>query len=290
MSRPVVAYGIDVSYHNGDLNFGKMNPVPQFVIIRVGYGTHMDSKANAYRLQLEQLGIPYGVYLYSYALTAEQALSEAHFTLNAISEWHVQVGVWYDMEDADGYKEKHGVTDASRITEFCRIFCSTVQGAGYYTGIYASKSWFGTKIIGLPQYDKWVAWWGTPNDGKKRTDTSEMGTMQQYSSTFGRMDMDCIFVPLETYNVTPFSRDKSIEEYALDVWKGKYGTGAARKIALDATKYGYNAIQDKVNEFGKVAGDVWAGKYGNGAERVTLLLKAGYDPDIIQQIVNITRK
>lgn len=287
MSKPIYAYGIDVSEHNGNLSFNSMEPRPDFVIVRVGFYTTMDKKANAYRLQLEALGIPYGVYLYSYALNNEQALAEAHFVLNAIKDWNVKVGVWYDMEDADGYKAKHGVTDASRITEFCRIFCSTVQSAGYYTGIYASKSWFGTKIIGLDQYDKWVAWWGTPNDGKKRTDTSNMGTMQQYSSTNGSMDKDCTFVALSTYDISPKNKGKSIDDYALEVWQGKYGTGSNRKFALDATRYGYNAIQRRVNELGKVAQDVWDGKYGNGAERVMLLNKAGYDPYIIQQIVNI---
>lgn len=290
MGKPVVAYGIDVSYHNGNLSFNKMNPVPQFVILRVGYGTTLDKKANAYRLQLENLGIPYGVYLYSYALTVEQAKAEAKFTINAISEWDVKVGVWYDMEDGDGYKAKHNALDATLITDMCRTFCTIVEDAGYYAGIYASKSWFGTKIIGLDRFDKWVAYWGTPNDGVKRTDTSNMGTMQQYSSTNGTLDKDCTFVDLSVYNVQPSKPYKSIDQYALEVWQGKYGTGSARKKALDSTKYGYNAIQKRVNELGKVANDVWAGKYGNETQRFLLLQKAGYDPNIVQQIVNILAK
>lgn len=287
MSRAVTAYGIDVSYHNGSIDFSKMNPVPDFVIIRVGYATTMDKRANEYRLQLEKLGIPYGVYLYSYALTPKQALDEANFTINAIRDWDVRVGVWFDMEDGDGYKAKHNALGASLITEMCRVFCTAIECEGYYTGIYASKSWFGTKIIGLERFDKWVAWWGTPNDGKKRTDTSDMGTMQQYSSTNGTLDRDCTFIPLSTYNIQPQKVDKSLDQYALEVWQGKYGTGDTRKQALEKTKYGYKAIQNRVNELGKVVRDVWDGKYGNGAERVMLIAKAGYDPDIIQQIVNI---
>lgn len=286
MSRPVVAYGIDVSEHNGNISFVNMNPRPDFVIIRVGFYTTMDKRADSYRRQLDALGIPYGVYLYSYALNNSQAEAEANFVINAIKNWNVRVGVWYDMEDADNYKAKHGVTDAKSITEFCRIFCSKLESAGYYTGIYASKSWFGTKIIGLDRYDKWVAWWGTPNDGVKRTDTSNMGTMQQYSSTKGTMDKDCTFVSLSTYNIK-HKPLKSLDQYALEVWEGKYGTGSARKQALNNTEYGYNAIQNRVNELGKVAKDVWNGKYGNGAQRVMLLNKAGYDANVVQQIVDM---
>ena len=287
MARPVVAYGIDVSYHNGNISFNKLTPRPSFVILRVAYGTTKDKKADAYRLQLENLGIPYGVYVYSYALNVAQAQAEADFCLNIIKNWDVRVGVWFDMEDEDGYKAKHGATSPSLISAMCSTFCSRVEGAGYYCGIYASKSWFGTKIIGLDRYDKWVAWWGTPNDGVKRTDTSNMGTMQQYSSTNGTMDKDCTFVDLSVYNVQPKKQKKSIDQYALEVWQGKYGNGSARKKALTDTPYGYNAIQKRVTELGKVADAVWAGKYGNGSTRVTLLKDAGYDPDIVQQIVNI---
>jgi hypothetical protein len=247
----------------------------------------MDKKADAYRLQLENLGIPYGVYLYSYALNTEQAQAEADFVLNAIRNWNVQVGVWFDMEDADGYKANRGVTSPSLISSICRTFCSAVEGAGYYCGIYASLSWFGSKIIGLDRYDKWVAWWGTPNDGTKRTDTSNMGTMQQYSSTYGTMDKDCTFIDLSVYNIQPKKTHKSIDQYALEVWQGKYGNGSARKKALADTPYGYNAIQKRVAELGKVAQAVWRGDYGNGATRVTLLTDAGYNADIVQQIVNI---
>lgn len=290
MASPVMAYGIDVSYHNGNISFNKLNPRPAFVILRVAYGTTMDKKANAYRLQLENLGIPYGVYLYSYALTVEQAKSEANFCLQCIADWDVRVGVWFDMEDEDGYKAKHGVTNPSLISEMCRVFCTTVEDAGYYAGIYASKSWFGSKIVGLDRFDKWVAWWGTPNDGVKRTDTSNMGTMQQYSSTNGTLDRDCTFMELSKYNVQPKKNVKPLDEYALEVWQGKYGTGSARKKALENTKYGYNAIQKRVNELGKVADDVWKGKYGNAPERAILLERAGYNPIIIQKIVNIKKR
>jgi GH25 family lysozyme M1 (1,4-beta-N-acetylmuramidase) len=287
MSKPVVAYGIDVSEHNGNLSFNKLSPIPSFVILRVGYGTHWDRKAEAYRLQLENLGIPYGVYLYSYALNVEQAKAEAHFVLNAIANWDVKMGVWYDMEDADGYKAKNGVNSPATITALCSTFCSIVEDAGYYTGIYASMSWFGTKIIGLDRYDKWVAWWGTPNDGVKRTDTSHMGTLQQYSSTNGTMDRDCTFMDISVYNVQPKKVRKPIDQYALEVWQGKYGNGSARKSALAGTPYGYNAIQKRVNELGKIAEQVWQGKWSNGETRIKLLRDAGYDPNIVQQIVNI---
>lgn len=286
MSRPVVAYGIDVSEHNGQLSFGSMNPRPDFVIIRASWGTNEDYRADSYRLQLENLGIPYGVYCYSYALSVEQAESEAEFILNMIKNWNVEVGVWYDMEDADNYKAMRGALYPSLISEMCNRFCTIVEDAGYYTGIYASLSWFGNYILGNERFDKWVAWWGDPNDGVKRTDTSELGTMQQYSSTYGRMDMDCTFEPLSIYNIHPEKPKKSIDEYAVEVWEGKYGNGMERYNALKDTPYGYKAIQSKVEEYGKLAKRIWNGEYGNGAERYEKLEAEGYNTDFVQRVVN----
>ena len=287
MSRPVVAYGIDISEHNGNMYFETLNPRPDFVIIRASWGTNADYMADTYRRQLDRLGIPYGVYCYSYALSVQDAIDEANYLLNLIKNWNVRVGVWFDMEDMDNYKANNGALYPSLISEMCNAFCTLVEDAGYYTGIYASLSWFGNYILGNERFDKWVAYWGTPNDGIKRTDTSDYGTMQQYSSTYGSMDMDCTFEPLSIYDLHPVQEDKTLDEYAVECWEGKYGNGVERYNALKDTSYGYNAIQDKVEEYGELARRIWAGEYGNGAERYRKLEAEGYDPYLVQRVVNV---
>lgn len=286
MSRPVIAYGIDVSEHNKGIDFASLHPRPSFVIVRASYGCVKDKCVEQFIKTLDKLAIPYGVYCYSYALSIESAEKEASFLLKMIVNWNVRCGVWYDMEDADGYKARKGLQSPLLITGMCKAFCSMVENAGYYTGIYASKSWFGSKIIGLDQFDKWVAYWGTPNDGKKRTDTSSMGSMQQYSSTYGKLDVDCTFQDLSVYNVHP-KKQKSLDEYAVEVWEGKWGNGNVRKNALNATKYGYDKIQSRVEDYGRMAKIVWKGLLGNGEERKRKLIALGYSPELVQRVVNV---
>ena len=286
MSRPVIAYGIDVSEHNKGIDFASLHPRPSFVIVRASYGCVKDKCVEQFIKTLDKLAIPYGVYCYSYALSIESAEKEASFLLKMIANWNVRCGVWYDMEDADGYKARKGLQSPLLITGMCKAFCSMVENAGYYTGIYASKSWFGSKIIGLDQFDKWVAYWGTPNDGKKRTDTSSMGSMQQYSSTYGKLDVDCTFQDLSVYNVHP-KKQKSLDEYAVEVWEGKWGNGNVRKNALNATKYGYDKIQSRVEDYGRMARNVWKGLLGNGEERKRKLIALGYSPELVQRVVNV---
>ena len=128
--------GIDVSAHNGNIDLVTLskNGV-DFVIIRVGFGTKgtLDTKFKRNADLCVQNGIPFGFYWYSYALSVEAARQEAHHILNAIAPYKdkYSYGVWFDMEDADGYKRKNGMPSNQTLREMCAAFCSTVEAEGY---------------------------------------------------------------------------------------------------------------------------------------------------------------
>ena len=101
-------YGIDISRHNGDIDLEEYKD--GFVIIRVGYGSFtLDDKFERNVNECKRLGIPFGVYIYSYALNTEDARAEAEAVIETLKPYKndIKVGVWFDMEDADGYKERH---------------------------------------------------------------------------------------------------------------------------------------------------------------------------------------
>ena len=210
-SSNIKMYGIDVSEHNPlDIDITKYD----YVIIRACWGTNMDKKAEQWRKKCEEHGIPYGVYLYTYALSVNDAVDEANYICDAIKGWNVKMGVWLDME-WDSYKESHGSWNQTLCTAIAQVFCQTVQDRGYYTGIYASESVFGSYIQGCEQFDKWVASWGT-NDGTIQRDTSHMGTMLQYSSRVGAggspLDGNVSYCELEHYKSYPMEEvDPPIE-------------------------------------------------------------------------------
>ncbi|MBB5183348.1 glucan-binding YG repeat protein [Catenisphaera adipataccumulans] len=191
----VYMYGIDISEHNGyNIDFSQYTD--QFIIIRVNWGTNTDSMAEYYMDQCEKYGIRYGVYCYSYALDEDGAASEAYYTLDLIKNRTISCGVWFDMEDADNYKANNNALNATTISTICQTYCKIIQNAGYYSGIYSSLSWFDYYIQNCNQYDHWVAAWGQ-NDGTLSTDTSEYGTMHQYTST--PLDKDVMYVDPSTY-------------------------------------------------------------------------------------------
>lgn len=288
--------GIDISSWNGDIDLKPYKN--KFVIIRIGYSTTLDSKAKRNMDECEKLGIPYGIYLYSYALNVAQAKKEAEFVLKSIKGRKIQVGVWFDMEDADGYKKKNGMPSNDTITNMCNEFCNIIKNAGYYVGVYASESWFGGKIKSSMKYPKWVANWGL-NNGERQNDKSSVGPLHQYTSK--PLDKNVMYVPLSTFaddkkpEIKPSTKKKSVEEIAKEVINGKWGNGIDRKKKLEAAGYNYVTIQKKVNELLKskkvkstyeIAKEVIAGKWGDGSERKRKLENAGYDYNTVQEMVN----
>lgn len=294
-------HGIDISAWQGDINLTPYKD--QFVIIRGGYDITVDTKAVRNMNECERLGIPYGVYWYSYALNVEQAKAEAKKCLNLIKGRDIKVGVWFDMEDADEYKSKHGFSfTRTNVSNICNAFCQEIEEAGYYAGIYASKSWFDS-YISCPKYDKWVACWGS-NDGKINCNTSDYGTLLQYTSK--PIDKDIMYVDISTYSTgkktdkpaaskpnkdtttgsTPASAPSGTTlELAVNVMKGKYGTGEAREKALGSR---YKEVQDFINHISEasastLASEVLAGKYGSGSTRETVL---GSRYNEVQDLVN----
>jgi GH25 family lysozyme M1 (1,4-beta-N-acetylmuramidase) len=201
-SDKIYLEGIDISEHNGLIDLTKYQD--GFVIIRVSWDTDMKDKRAVRNMDLcEKLKIPYGVYVYSYAMNEKQAKQEAEYALKLIEGRKFTLGVWFDMEDVDTWKKRHGFSfTQSNITKICYAFCNTVKDAGYYCGIYASYSWFAfdkssNNYIYCPDIDKWVAHWGENNDGTYSSDMRKYGVMHQYSST--PLDKDVLYQDLSYF-------------------------------------------------------------------------------------------
>lgn len=244
--------GIDISYWQGK-NFRIADHSPDFVIIRGGYGLTPDSCANNFIAQAESLKIPWGVYWYSYALTIKGGTAEAGAALKFLNGRKPPLGVWIDMEDADKFKAKNGFPSSDTITIICREFCAAMKERGLFTGIYASLSWFDTRIKDK-EFPRWVAAWGW-NDGVHYPDLRGQCIMHQYRGS--PLDLDLIW-DISAFNIPPKAEPKdepkdndtiSIEKIALEVLNGKWGNGLDRKNKLGA--WFYSLVQNRVNEIYK---------------------------------------
>ena len=290
--------GIDVSKWQGNIDWAKVKESGiEFALIRCGYGKNVESQDDAYfrrnAHECTRLGIPFGVYLYSYATNVGEASSEAEHVLRLIKEYDLAYGVWYDLEDS----VQANLTE-KELGDIAVTFCEAIEYAGHYCGIYANLSWFNTRLTDsrLNAYDKWVAQWAD-----KCTYEKNFGLWQYTNQGFvpgidGRIDMNIAYKDYPEIMSNRKHTQKSIDEIAREVVRGDWGNGDYRKTKLINKGYDYNAVQAKVNELltGKhtqksideIAREVVRGDWGNGNDRKNRLKKAGYDYTKIQKKVN----
>ena len=196
--------GIDLSEHNnGNIDFSQYD----FVILRANWWTTEDKKFKTFADKLDKLGIPYGVYCYDYCGDEQTALEQAEYTYNLIKDRDIKMGVWMDMEDADGWKQKNGYLNKEHCSMVCKVFCDFFKKRGYFTGVYASSSWFDS-MIEENGYPKWIANWGT-NDGTCQGDFSAEGVMHQYTST--PIDKDVAYHEVDYFKSNPVEPEEPEE-------------------------------------------------------------------------------
>lgn len=175
--------GIDISYHNGDLNIAKFDDI-DFVIVRAGYGkNNIDKKFRNYMKQLSKLKKKIGIYWFSYAYTEEMAEKEAEYCLKAIKNYNIDYPIFFDWEyDSYNYALKNGVKPTKNL--ICRMtdrFCQTIKLSGYETGFYFNKEYFDKFYKEFSLAKNYYLWYARYN--------KEMGTLPvnvdfwQYSSS-----------------------------------------------------------------------------------------------------------
>lgn len=173
MNNAAMAVVIDVSGHDGLIDWDSAKEHIEGVIIRIGYGNdyaYQDDKQAVQNMdECERLGIPYGVYIYSYAMTMQETESEISHTLRMLKGRNPVRGVWFDMEDADEYKKNHGMDvyseeDRTLLTDICIRFIDEMHSRGYITGVYANYDYYknvlDTNRLSMTEgFNMWLAHW-----------------------------------------------------------------------------------------------------------------------------------
>lgn len=172
--------GIDVSRHQGNINWGHVNA--DFAIIRAGYGREVSQKDAQFENNYagcKSNSIPVGCYWYSYALDVEDAKKEAKACLEVIKGKTFEYPIYFDVEEAD-----QANLSKTQMSAIVKAFCDELEAAGYWVGIYSYASFLKAHISPevRARYAVWVAHTGV----NKPNYDGDYG-MWQYSHT-GRMN------------------------------------------------------------------------------------------------------
>lgn len=199
--------GIDVSVHQKDIDWKKVAADGiDYAIIRAAYRGY-DSGKLVVDPKFEQNikgalsnGVEVGVYVFSQAVNAAEAVEEASLLLKLCEQYRVTFPYVIDIEGANskGTGRADKISNAARC-EIINAFCATIRAGGKKPMLYTGMSYYSTKIDkrGLTDCPLWIAYY--PDKSKKTVSPKTKGyNIWQYSSSGsvdginGRVDMNAM--------------------------------------------------------------------------------------------------
>ena len=151
-------FGVDISKWQSNFNFtqAKKEGV-KFVVLRGAYTTSKDTSFEKHYKNAKKAGLNVGCYIYSMATNTTKAKEEAKFMIDKVLKGkQFELPIYFDIEDA-----VHKKLSKKTNTAIVKAFCETLEKAGYWVGIYSSKSFFTDYLNDkeLQSYAHWVAQW-----------------------------------------------------------------------------------------------------------------------------------
>ena len=161
-----VLRGVDVSEHQLDIDWKQVAASGvDYAYIRVGWRGYTEGGLfeDAYFERNIQgaldAGLHVGVYMFSQAVTVQEAIEEADFVLERIGKYNVTLPVVFDWEKIEAAEARsHGLTMELR-TDCARAFFETVKSAGYVPCVYFNRNlgYYGYDLTRLTDYEFWFS-------------------------------------------------------------------------------------------------------------------------------------
>lgn len=228
--------GIDVSKWQGVINWEKAKSKIDFAILRLGYGDNITSQDDVQFernvTECERLGIPYGVYIYSYAKSEKMIDGEVAHALRVIGK-HKPFCVYFDMEE-----NAQAAFGKKILTDWAKRFCEAVKAKGFNVGVYANQYWFINYLDVAALHNAGYSIWCAKYSVNKPTidapyDIWQFASNGRVDGINGNVDMNYMYKDIR--NIAPAK--KSVDEVAKAIWAGKYGNDPERTNKLKSEGY-----------------------------------------------------
>ena len=155
---------MDISEHQGYISnwegIIKDNDIDA-VIVRIGYSGAEDKHLAHNINELNRLGVPYGIYLYTYASTEAEGVEDAEQTIALIKKYNIKptYPIYFDLEDwryTNGAKS--APTDTTTWVKIWKAYRDTMAKAGYTNVRIYSYQYLLQNRLNDPEILKHVDW------------------------------------------------------------------------------------------------------------------------------------
>ena len=187
---------IDISKHNWNapIDFKKVKAAGiGGVIIRAGYGKVINQKDPCFEKSYAgalAAGLHIGAYWYSYAVTPDEATAEAKVFLEAVKSKKFDLPLYFDIEEEKQVKLGKAVCTAMAVN-----FCTHLEKAGYFAGVYSFDSFFASNLD-ISVQNKYTCWVARVENVKPSScgkyDMHQYSWKGRVNGVYGDVDMnDC---------------------------------------------------------------------------------------------------
>ena len=197
-----VKLGIDISAWQGDVDFQKIKDAGiEFVYLRIGGNKDNDTVAmpdnfldGKFIRNIEgftEVGIPVGIYFFSYAGNTETAIRDAKWVIENLKGYKIDLPIAYDWENwGKGFNQYH--KSMYEITHTGEVFLDKISEAGYQGILYGSIN--ALKNFWQPMdYPIWVAHY-TDEADYSEYDYWQIASNGRVPGISGYVDLDVMYV------------------------------------------------------------------------------------------------
>lgn len=193
--------GIDVSAWQEKIDWAQVKAAGvEFAMIRLAWrgssegGLFADQWAVRNYEGAKSAGLQVGGYIFSQAITPEEAVEEAEFLLAMIEDWELDMPIVYDWEFAGGPRTDG--METPDIIACAKAFCETIEEAGYRVMIYFNPNMtdYEHYLKELEEYGYWLAMWKEEMDFPYRVDMWQYTDQGAVPGIDGNVDMNVYFV------------------------------------------------------------------------------------------------
>lgn len=212
--------GIDVSVHNGSIDFAKVKQSGiDFVIIRVGWignkNNHTkDVNFETYYKNAKANGLKVGCYVYSYVENETAMNSAINWVKEQIQGKSFEYPIFLDVED-----KQINYLSVNLLTNLCKQFCNAFENSG----VYANKSWFKNKldVNELLNYKIWLAEWNGRDEhtASHRVDIWQYTSSGQVEGIGTNTDMNISYLNVENNNNNSNNTTNEGSDFEVETWQ-----------------------------------------------------------------------
>lgn len=207
---------IDTSYCQGAVDFNAVKGDGiEGVILRCGYGRSASQEDRWFASNYDRAvkaGMHTGAYWYSYCESIEDARSEAKACIEVLGDRQFDLPIYFDVEEPSILGRGKDF-----VSECITVFCTELEKAGYFAGVYTSKSVLENLVHAdvAKRFAVWCAQWNSTDDYKGQHGAWQYSEKGQVHGVIGYVDMDIIYEDYPTiivnggFNNYPKKQDSS---------------------------------------------------------------------------------